>query len=76
MNFLREFICLLFLFGTSVCGSIGDKPITEIRRRITADEIPPRVNISALVLAEESGVRRTPVKQQTKPKTRSRSAVE
>jgi hypothetical protein len=33
-------------------GSIQDKLITEIRRRIIAGEIPPRVNISALVLAE------------------------
>jgi DNA-binding GntR family transcriptional regulator len=44
-------------------GSIQDKLITEIRRRIIAGEIPPRVNISALVLSEESGVSRTPVQQ-------------
>jgi DNA-binding GntR family transcriptional regulator len=58
----------------------GSGSIQEIRRRITGGEIPPRVNISALVLAEESGVSRTPVrktfKQQTEPKARSRSAVE
>jgi DNA-binding GntR family transcriptional regulator len=44
-------------------GSIQDKLITEIRRRIIAGGIPPGVNISALVLTEESGVSRTPVRK-------------
>jgi DNA-binding GntR family transcriptional regulator len=44
-------------------GSIKDKLITEIRRRIIAREIPPRVSISAPVLAEESGVSRMPVRK-------------